>query len=419
MSDMRFLKKVKYYCIALLARIVYHNNLHTIRIIFVTGTNGKTTTSHMLYTIINGAKQKASVLTTVGMAFSDGTESSTGLHTTTPSPFGIQKFLRQSIARKEAYAIIEVSSHAIDQLRIYGLTPYISIYTNISPEHLDYHKTFENYQETKAKLIPKTEQYVILNHDDACFSFLEGQCNTHHKAYLTYGIDISSTIQATNLTADTSSIQFTAQWEKMKFPVTIPMLGEFNASNALAALLTGIVLKLNGPLMVKALENYHPPKGRMEVIQKEPFLVLVDFAHTAQGLSQALKAAKHMSKKRLIVMFGAESERYSEKRPLLGKAATQFADIIILTSDDPRFEDSLEIMHQIEEGVDKNTFQKDKNLYEIPDRKEAITFAIKTLAQPGDTILFSGKGHEKSIAIQGKEIPWDEVAIVQQTLSSV
>lgn len=355
-------------------------------VIGVTGTDGKTTTSSILYSILMEAGIKAALITTIG-AYVDGNFYETGLHTTTPSSSVLQKYLRHAYKAGCTHVVLEITSHGLDQNRAWGIPFLIGLVTNITHEHLDYHRTYEQYVHAKAKLL-KLAKTPIINADDSSYDYLLKELKG--KNYTTYSLKDADLLPA-----------------KMK------LIGEFNRQNALAAATAAQFLGVDKKIIKKAISEFTPPEGRQEVIHDDGFKVLVDFAHTPNAFYQVLPAVKKETKGRLIHVFGAAGKRDASKRPDMGRASSLFADVIILTAEDPRGESVVKINQEIKSG-----FEKKVPFFEVADRRAAIQKALK-LAQKGDTILLTGKGHEKSMNYNGTETVWSEKETVFELLHSI
>lgn len=360
----------------------------------VTGTDGKTTTSTLLYHILNEAGHKTLLVSTIG-AYMHGKYHETGLHTTTPSPFEIQKLLRTAVKNGCTYAVLEITSHALDQNRAWGIPFEIGIVTNVTREHLDYHKTHAKYIKAKARLLRRSK-ICIINKDDASYeSFLK---LVPKQKILTYSLHD----KAATICADTS-------------PFKTKLIGEFNRQNILASALASQKLGLDVKTIKDAIEIFEPPAGRQERVYDKKFRVMVDFAHTPNSFLKVLSVVRELTEGRLIHIFGSAGERDRGKRPLMGAASSEFADIIVLTSEDPRHEKIEDINNDIESGIENFTLidsivtdiKTGKSYLKIPDRKTALAWAI-SIAKPGDCILITGKGHEKSMNVDGVEYPWDD-----------
>jgi UDP-N-acetylmuramoyl-L-alanyl-D-glutamate--2,6-diaminopimelate ligase len=387
--------------LALLGNLLYFFPSKKLKLIAVTGTDGKTTTVNMIYHLLKSSGKKVSMISTVNAVIGAKVYDS-GLHVTTPNALHIQKFLREAVKAGQEYVVLEVSSHAISQFRIFGLRFEVGVITNITPEHLDYHGSFASYRMTKLNLARYCKAIVINSDDPNQNINLLKKINPQIKLYSYSG--------NTN-TKDKVDIFNIAS------PLKLKILGEYNKTNAKAALTAGLTLGLDKNRCLKILQEFETIPGRLEEIENKLGLkIYVDFAHTPNALENVLKTLKLSCKSRLIVLFGAPSERDVYKRPHMGKAAAKYADIIILTDDDPRFEDQNNINKEIALGVLSSKFAA-PNLYQQPNRVKAIQLAL-SLAKKGDTIAFCGKGHEQSMSYQGKEHPWCDKKVVEQIINN-
>lgn len=379
---------------ALLAAIYCSFPSKKLTVIGVTGTDGKTTTVSMIYYILKSAGFGVSMISSVNAQI-DQKIYDTGFHVTTPSPWQIQKLLKKAVAAGSKYFILEVTSHGLDQNRLAFVDFEIGVITNITHEHLDYHKTWENYAHAKAKLFRNTH-YSILNKDDQSFNFLKSRAGGK---IITYCLHKSADFNLKN------------------FPLKLKIPGDYNLANALAAAAATSVLSIGKSQILKSLANFSGVKGRMEKVDLgQDFKVVIDFAHTPNGLEQALKTIRSqltVDGSRIIAVFGAVGERDKSKRPLMGKVADELADQIVLTSEDPRGEDPDEIARQIASGLE--TKSEEKDYFIVTNRKDAIQFAIN-LAKAGDTVAIFGKGHEKSMTYGKKETPWDEFKAAENVI---
>lgn len=390
---------------AMLANLIYMFPSRKLKIIGVTGTDGKTTTASIIYHILNQTGHKTALITTVG-AIIGNHSSDLGYHVTTPGRFILQSYLKRAIKFEVEYVVLEITSHALDQHRAFGIPIEIGVLTNVTNEHLDYHKTYEKYVAAKFKLIKKAKK-AVLNKDDGSFNKITSmnsfQRIKNSKKIITYGMTKSSDINVVN------------------FPFKTKLLGEFNIYNCLAAISVAKELQIPDEDIRRALITYSPPKGRQEIVYDQDFTVINDFAHTPNAFVNILPEIAKITKGRLIHVFGAAGKRDKYKRAQMGKISSDYSDVIILTAEDPRDESIDEINSQIVEGVKNPKFeiqnskqiqnlkiQKNKKyIFFIPDRKDAIEFAI-SIAREGDTILLTGKGHEKSMNYGRGEEPWDE-----------
>lgn len=351
---------------AFLANVFHGFPTRGLKVVGVTGTDGKTTTVNMIYQILKSAGKKVSMVSTIN---------SPGLHVTSPDPFLVQKFAKDAAGRGDEYLILEVTSHGLDQYRFWGIKFEIGVITNITHEHLDYHKTFERYKNTKLKLL-RNSKFKIANQN----------------------LKIPQTIP----------------FNKYKLKLKIP--GDYNIENARAAIEVAAVLGIDKQIARKAVENFEGIAGRMEEVKNTRGIkIFIDFAHTPNGLENALKALR--SKGKLIALIGCEGFRDVGKRSLMGEIAQKLSDIVIVTAVDPRGQID-QINRQIEFGAKKAGAQVSKNFFIINDRKAAIRFAIKNLAKKGDTIGIFGKGHEASMNFDGKtEEAWSDKEVVEEILN--
>lgn len=385
------LKNIYHLAQALAAALYYNFPSKKIIVIGVTGTDGKTTTVNMIYQILRENGQKVSIISSVNAVIGSKIYD-TGLHVTTPSPWKVQKYLRFALDSGSKYIVLEATSHGLDQNRLAFVDFKIAAVTNITHEHLDYHKSWKGYANSKAKLFENVD-FSALNQDDKSYMFLKDRAGGQ---LITYGVDKTADINPTNY----------------KFKLKI--LGGYNLSNALAAAAVCACLEIKKSIIIKALNNFSKITGRMEEINLEQdFRVFVDFAHTPNSLKQALMSLKSQllaENARLIAVFGSAGQRDRTKRPLMGKVAAEIADLIVLTAEDPRTEEVANICHQIERGFKNKKLGKD--YFIISDRQEAIKFAINE-AKENDIVGTFGKGHEKSMCFGNKEYPWDEFAAIK------
>lgn len=388
-------KNVYHLLRALLANISFGFPSKNMIVIGVTGTDGKTTTSHLIYHILKNEGFNVALISTV-CAIIDTKEFDTGFHTTTPDSFQIQNYIAKAKKAKCEYLVLEVTSHALDQNRVFGINFAIGVLTNVSHEHLDYHKTYDAYVKTKFKLLAKAKS-VVVNKDDTSYSHLLSlKRNVSKQQWVTYGFS-------------------DADMNLSDAPFVKTLTGEYNWANALAAISVGKLLGISMSEMKQAVLSFSLPKGRLENVYDKDFRVLIDFAHTPNSLTQVLKTLKKDTKGRLIHVFGAAGERDKSKRPLMGKASSEFADITLLTAEDPRGEEVSEICNQIKSGMPN---KKADGAIIIEDRQEAIKAAFD-MAQKGDTIILTGKGHEQSMNFGNGETPWSDVKAVQNAVKNI
>ncbi|MBI4096263.1 MAG: UDP-N-acetylmuramoyl-L-alanyl-D-glutamate--2,6-diaminopimelate ligase [Candidatus Levybacteria bacterium] len=387
-------KNVYHLGVAIISNIWFRFPSRKLTIIGVTGTDGKTTTTSLIYHILNSAGFNASMVTSVG-AMIGGKDYDVGFHVTTPSSFAVQKFIKKAVRSGAQFLVLETTSHALDQHRVFGIKYEVGVLTNVTHEHLDYHKTYENYVKTKAKLF-KMSKAAITNRDDKSYVLFNSKFKIQNSKLRTYGM------KGADITPG-------------NFPFETSLIGEFNVYNVLAAISACKALGITDEDIRKGTETFKPPLGRGDVVYKNSFTVMIDFAHTPNAFEQVLRAIKPSIKGRLIHVFGSAGQRDASKRPMMGKISSEYSDIIILTSEDPRSESIDQINEEIESGIVNHELRK-KKVLKISDRKKAIEAAIK-MAKKGDIVLITGKSHEKSMNYGHGEIAWDEYGVVRKAIS--
>lgn len=394
---LRRLKNYYHLLQSIVGKVRYNVDTEGMTFIGITGTDGKTTTSNLLYHILTTAGYKSALISTISAKIGSKTLD-TGFHVTTPSPMALQSYIKQAKKTGAKYIILEVTSHALDQYRVFGIPFTIGILTNITREHLNYHKTYENYVATKMKLLLKSKE-AIINCDDGSYPLVQehlqrARFSGHITTYCLHGEG--------NVTFDT-------------FPFHTSLVGEFNKYNILAASSAAKLLGVPDADIVKAIASFTPPTGRTEIVHEGDFTVMIDFAHTSNSIKQLLSSIQHELRPtgKIIHVFGSAGERDREKREEMGENAAEFADSIILTAEDPRSEAVSDINAQILQGIHKQ--KKKIEIKEIPDRKEAIKYAIHQ-AEKGDIVVITGKGHERSMNLGEGEIPWSDHEAVQEAL---
>lgn len=411
--------------LALLAAAYYDYPSRKLAVVGVTGTDGKTTTATFLHSILQQARIRAGLITTISARIGD-TEFDTGFHTTTPGAFDLQGYLAQMVEAGCKAAVVETTSHALDQGRVFYVHYDVAVVTNVTHEHLDWHGSWEGYLAAKARLfqllnvslkkpgIPKT---AVLNADDRSYPTLRAIPADY---YITYSLDPDSGtgLTATDLTMDRNATKFLLHTPHATATVRLRLLGRHNVANALAA--AGGALALGAPVeaVVAGLEAVERVKGRMEFVPTGArFDVVVDFAHTPNALEQTLQLARELVPRggKIWVVFGSAGLRDVQKRALMGEVAGRLADRVVVTAEDPRTEDVAAISAEIEQGLQQHGRRRDVDYWLVPDRAAAIAFAISR-AEPGDMVITCGKAHEQSMCYGTEETPWDEFAAVQRAL---
>lgn len=388
----------------------YYHPWTSMNTIGITGTNGKTTTSYIIKHILEINQQKVGIIGTMGVIVNN---KHIDIPNTTPDSLEIQKNLNHMIEKKMDYCIMEVSSHALEMKRVKYMDFNIGIFTNLSKDHLDYHKTMENYFNSKLKLFFKTNKLNIINIDDFYGKRIIESINNRAEN-ITYGLKHGD-IFATDIVYLKSRPSFKLNTPKGTVNIQLKIPGEFNIYNSLAAAACCYGLGIDLNIIKEGLESFNGVKGRFEEIEtSHDFNVIIDFAHTPEGIKEALKAIDKFTEGRKVIVFGAGGDRDRSKRPEMGKIAGENSDLVIITSDNPRNEEPEDIANDIVQGV----METDCDYIVILDRKEAINYAIMNSVSK-DTILISGKGHEDSITIKGKKIPFDERKIILEIINKI
>jgi len=386
---------LKHLPLAFLALVYYRFPSRKLKVIGVTGTDGKTTTVNLIYHLLHEADRAVGMVSTVSARIGSE-EIETGFHVTAPNPWVLQKLLRQMVEEKNKYLVLEITSHGLDQFRFFGIDFEIGILTNIAHEHLDYHGSFKNYRQAKLRLFQGSKT-VILNKDDPSFDFFKEKLLA--KKLITY------------------SLKSQADFTPKNFDFKTKLIGDYNRYNCLAAAAAAFSLGLKKETIKKAFLSFPGLPGRMEEISEgQNFKVIIDFAHTPQGLEQTLKALKKLKKKKgkLIVVFGCAGERDKQKRPMMGEIAGKLADLVVLTAEDPRTEKVRDICQQIALGCQKANCKS----MVIVDRTQAIEFAVSE-AQKNDIVVICGKGHEKTICFGRTEYPWSDQEAAKKVLEKL
>ena len=381
----------------------------------VTGTDGKTTTCNIIHSILCAAGIRTGLITTVNAVIGDETKD-TGFHVTTPDAVVLQDLLEQMVDTGMTHCVIEVTSHGLVQHRVSACEFDIAVLTNITHEHLDYHGTLESYMNAKSLLFdqvgattskPEINKLAVLNYDDEqSYSFIKNKLNTH---LVDYGIESQSIVKATNVSIHEGNTSFDVKIGEDCFPVETVLVGQYNVSNCLAA----IAASYNGldihPEHIQAgIASLERIPGRMEYINiGQDFEAVVDFAHTPNSLRELLVSVRKITNGRIIVVFGSAGLRDVAKRSWMGSIAAEFADFTVITAEDPRTESLSDIMAEIASGCEKMGGIESKTFCKIPDRADAIRFAVR-MAVSGDIVLACGKAHEQSMCFGSIEYPWDD-----------
>ncbi|MCR4324948.1 MAG: UDP-N-acetylmuramoyl-L-alanyl-D-glutamate--2,6-diaminopimelate ligase [Candidatus Curtissbacteria bacterium] len=362
-------------------------------IIGVTGTDGKTTTVNMIYHILKEDGKRVSMVSSVGAKIGSS-DTDTGFHVSTPSSWNVQRLINNAKSAGSEFFVMEATSHGLDQNRLAFVNFTVAVLTNITSEHMDYHKNFPNYVSAKSKLF-KNVKFSVLNVDDKSYNAVKKNADGKVISY---------------------SLKNKGDYNLKNLPLSLTVPGDYNLHNALAASSACIALGLSKQQVTKSLKTFAGVTGRMQEVKLgQDFKVFIDFAHTPNSLGKVLthlNSTKSQGEK-LVAVFGAAGQRDRTKRKTMGEVADKIADVIVLTSEDPRDEDPEEIAKEIAAGIKNKKMGKD--LFIVKDRKEAIEKAVD-LVKPGDIIGIFGKGHEKSFSVGGHELPWDDVEIASEII---
>jgi UDP-N-acetylmuramyl-tripeptide synthetase len=415
MNKLLPLKLVYWKAKGYLANVLYGSPGRKINLVGITGTNGKTTTCYFMDSILTKAGKKTARMTTIDYHLGD-TPHPNPVHLTTFGAMALQKFLKQALDKKLNWAVLEISSHGLAQNRTYGLRLKAAVITYISREHLDFHGTIEEYFKAKMKIVDLVEPngFVVLNRDDKNFEDIKAKVK---KRIITFGI-FRGDITASDIQYKDVGSDFLLKTPKGNLRVVLGLPGRFNVYNALAAAATAYGLGIELEVIRDGLEVMAHVPGRMEEIKdpKIDFKVLVDYVHTPDSLALVLEELRQLTKNRIIIVFGMPGLRDPSNRPLMGEVAGRIADIVILTDENPRTEEAMDIINQIARGV-KNK-EEGKSLFKILDRKQAIRKAL-SLAQSGDLVLVAGKGPENYMEFADKTIRWDDRLVTQKLLKEL
>ncbi len=385
-----------------------------LRIIGVTGTNGKTTTCALINAMLKSAGKRTAMFTTAVVEM-DGQQTINVEHRTVPITSDLLNFLKTASKKKVDFVILEITSQALDQHKLLGIPVEIAVMTNLTQDHLDYHGTMEQYAAAKARLFNRyaKPKISLLNHDDEWFEFFEKESVDRVESY---GLTAGSSLKISNITTDTNGSKFDLARGDSKTKFSTHLVGKFNVYNAAAAAGVGLLLGLEAKTVAKGVASLESVPGRMEDVDGgQDFSVIVDYAHGPDALEKVLRAVGEITKGKVIVVFGATGDRDKSKRPLMGKVVTQHADRIFLTDDETYSEDPEAIRQAVFGGI--KSAGGDKKTEVISDRREAIRAAFKS-AEKGDSVVLAGIGHQNHRVMAGKKEPWDERQIALEELKS-
>ena len=388
------------------------------RIIGITGTNGKTTTSYITRAILRAAGYRVGLIGTIQIMIEDEVYP---IHNTTPDVVELQHTLAIMRDKGMDYVVMEVSSHALDQDRVAGIEFDTAVFTNLTQDHLDYHKTLENYMLAKAKLFDKVSEAgvkngktAVVNIDDAAGKVMLEHAKCRH---ITYAIDKKADLRATAINVLASGANFTLNNEAFgKMPLKLHITGIFNVYNVMSAVGAALAENIESAVIAKVLQEFTSVPGRFELVKAgQDFSIIVDYAHTPDGVENVLKTARKIAKKKIIAVLGCGGDRDRTKRPIMGRLAAELADVVIATSDNPRSEDPEFILNEVETGVKEKIGNKQHE--KIVDRRQAIFRAV-ALAQTDDIVVILGKGHENYQILKDKTIHFDDKEVAREAVAA-
>jgi len=410
-------------------------------IVGVTGTDGKTTTVNLIHQILIAAGLNAGLISTVNAVIGNKILD-TGFHVTTPGAMDVQYYLTEMVNAGITHVVLEATSHGLAQKRVASCEFDIGVITNITHEHLDFHGDFRGYLEAKSELIRlvasskektgRVQKLAVLNRDDQSFSPLLEIVSNLDLSWVDYGKEKNSSaevilsktgripLRAQNIRSESDGIDFVIQRGEEQIPIQTSLLGEYNVSNCLAAAAACVEgLGLSWEVVQQGIKNMSGIPGRMQRLDLgQDFLAIVDFAHTPNALRVALSAARALTSKKVIAVFGSAGLRDREKRRLMAEVSAELADLTILTAEDPRTESLEGILEEMAAGVRSKARVEGEDFWRVPDRGEAIRFGLG-LAQTGDVVMVCGKGHEQSMCFEEIEYPWDDSTATRSALADL
>ncbi|WP_339062302.1 UDP-N-acetylmuramoyl-L-alanyl-D-glutamate--2,6-diaminopimelate ligase [Tepidibacillus marianensis] len=407
------------FAMAFLADRYFGHPSQRMKMIGVTGTNGKTTTTHLIDKILTDCGHTTGLIGTIKMKIGNEVFD---VKNTTPDALDLQKSLAKMVEAGVEYTSMEVSSHALDMGRVRGVRYHIGVFTNLTQDHLDYHHTMEEYRNAKGLLFSQLgnvyydqtikNQFAVLNVDD--------QANEYYQRItaaqvITYGIDRAADVRATDIQITAQGTRFKVETCNGTARLHLKLVGKFNVYNVLAAMTVGLIEGISLDQMKKSLEDVQGVDGRFEpIVEGQDFAVLVDYAHTPDSLENVLKTVKEFAQGKIYCVFGAGGDRDKTKRPLMGQIAVEYSDMAVVTSDNPRTEDPNLIVEDILEGI-RAVHADPASYIAFIDRKEAIEFAIHQ-AQPRDVVIIAGKGHETYQILHDEVIHFDDREIAREAI---
>lgn len=406
--------------LALVAAEFYGQPSRRLCTIGITGTDGKTTSSFLVRSVLAAAGRTPALLGTVLFQIGERIWDNESRQTTPEAP-EIQEFLAEAVRAGADCAVVESTSHALALHRVAGIAYDVGLFTNLSPEHLDFHETVEQYRADKGKLFERLGEgpdkgyprRAVLNADDPASDYFRSVTRV---PVLTYARQGPADVRPRDLVVDAGGCAFVAETPVGPIPVAARLPGDFNVHNCLGTVAVGVALGLPAEAISQGLAAVSGVPGRMERIDEgQPFTVIVDYAHTPESLSKVLSNLRPLTGGRLGAVFGSAGERDRLKRPAMGAIAARQADFFVLANEDPRLEDEHAILAEIAAGAVEAGAREGREFWRIADRREAIRHAFQQ-AGPGDLLLLAGKGHEGSIIVGTTKTPWDERRVARELL---
>ncbi len=402
---------------AVAATYKYGHPAKNLKVIAVTGTNGKTTTAHYIDSVLKAAGMKVCISTTARFMVGEHAWDN-DLNMTVTDPYKLQELLKKMRDGQVEWVVLEVTSHALVQHRIWGIPIHTAVMTNLSQDHLDYHQTMDDYAAAKAKLFKLAKQGAVLNHDDEWFEYFWQRSPANR---FSYGVNEDTDVRLlkANLKPEGSKIQLKYGQEQNTetlATVDLKLTGKFNVYNALAAATVALSLNFSVDDVKTGLEQLAAVPGRMEAIEAgQHFKVLVDYAHTPDAMQKLFETLRPLTRGKLITVFGATGDRDKTKRPLMGAIAAKQTDVVIVTDDDPYTEKPAAIRKEIVAGTEHAHTKAE--VLEIGDRHDAIVRAFQ-MAAPGDTVAILGLGHQQHRVIGTEHVPWDDRKVARELLQA-
>lgn len=395
--------------LALVAAAFYGHPSRHLWLCGVTGTKGKTTTVLLIEAILRTAGERTAVIGTLGVTALGAPKEFHATRPTTPEAPDLQRLLSDLRAEGVERVVMEVTSHALDLGRVDGCRFRAAVFTNVTQDHLDFHASFEQYRDAKSRLFATVDAdgICVANADDASSAVMIGRSRAPVR---TYGLDLPADVRGEDLELTLRGTRFTAVWPGGRMNLALRLPGRFNVSNALAATALALTQGVDPQVIRTALEAVRGIPGRFELVDEgQDFAVIVDYAHTPDSLEKVLRLAGEIGGGRRVAVFGCGGDRDRTKRPIMGRIATTLADYTVITSDNPRSEDPLAIIREIEAGAVGTGFETE------PDRRRAIERGI-ALARPGDVVVIAGKGHETYQILRDRTVAFDDRQVAREIL---